>query len=48
MPAWSKMRRKFCHEHNMSNIKALQRSIVKHNRLEPNYANVVNKNVYEL
>ena len=49
MPTWYKMRYNFSHEHNMSNIKALQYSIM--NRLESNYANVVIKNnkiVYEL
>ena len=38
------MRCKFSHEHNIEqnkNIRALQHSIhdIKHNRLEPNYAN---------
>ena len=42
MSTWYKMRHKFSHEHNMPNIKALQH-IINHNRLEPNYANVVIK-----
>ena len=51
MPTWYKMRCKLSHGHNMSNIKKHCSIVhVTHNRMEPNFANLVIKNgeiVYE-